>query len=59
MPDRKNLGTYRQAVSVLQFSKSIRYSNGTEHPKENHVGFLLSNALCVSVGANAQEGRQT
>lgn len=51
MPDRKNLGRHRQAVSVLQFSKWIRYKNGTEHSKANYFYFFFNSqcfaCLCV------------
>lgn len=49
-PDRKNLGMCRQVVSVLQFSKGIRYRNGTEHSKANYVGFYFPMpCICVQM----------
>lgn len=59
MPDMKNLGTRRQALSVLQFSKWIRYRNGTEHSKAIYSVFLIPNVLRASVCANEQKRRQT
>lgn len=44
---QEELRNVQQAGSVLQFSKGIRYRNGTEHSKANYVGFLFPNALRV------------
>lgn len=63
MPDRKNLGMGRQAVSVLQFSKWVRFKNAQNTQGQVTLVFYFpmpftAQCICLCMCANDQETKQ-